>query len=291
MSVLDDFPDVYEAKVIADSVNSCGNRMTTMSWTFPRFILAEVNTHRMLSKNASSSRYMPVESIIQKVENTPALPAFWGSDKKGMVAGDELEGDDLDYAKWHWNDARRYAIQKTKILQINGLYRGLTNRLLEPWMPCTIIISGTNGWANLFALRCHPAAQHEFQRIANLARTARDASVPRLLKHGEWHLPFIDEDLRDCKCEAYIEEAKKCSAIRCARASRYSAEGETTVERDLKSYNNLVNSNPPHASPFEHVAMALDNSEHHRNLRGFLPMRVDIPNDYQEDNLYEGPTQ
>jgi hypothetical protein len=65
------------AKIVADSLSIHGDRLTTLLITFPRFILAEVNTHRMLSKNTSSSRAIPFEKMIQSVEKDPFIPIAW----------------------------------------------------------------------------------------------------------------------------------------------------------------------------------------------------------------------
>ena len=49
----------YHAEVLIDSVNPAGQRLTTFVLRFPRFVLSEFNTHRMFSRNASSSRAIP----------------------------------------------------------------------------------------------------------------------------------------------------------------------------------------------------------------------------------------
>ena len=68
------------AKVIADSKNEFGNRITTMIVTFPRFILAELNTHRMMSRNSASSRAIPFEKMLEAVSNNPFIPIAWQKD-------------------------------------------------------------------------------------------------------------------------------------------------------------------------------------------------------------------
>ena len=65
------------AQVVADSVDTRGNRLTSLLVTFPRIILAETNTHRMLSKNTSSSRAIPFKKMVESVQNDPFVPIAW----------------------------------------------------------------------------------------------------------------------------------------------------------------------------------------------------------------------
>jgi len=48
------------AKIIQDS-RSGSNRITTFELEYPRFIHAELLTHRQFSRNSASSRAIPVE--------------------------------------------------------------------------------------------------------------------------------------------------------------------------------------------------------------------------------------
>jgi hypothetical protein len=75
-----------QATVIADSVNLMGDRLTTMVLTYHRMIHSEFMTHRMLSKNSSSSRAIPVEKMIALVESQEVYPLHWGRNCKGMSA-------------------------------------------------------------------------------------------------------------------------------------------------------------------------------------------------------------
>ena len=66
-----------EAKIIADSISPQNNRLTTFLVTFPRIILSEINTHRMFSRNTSSSRAIPFEKMVGAVQNDPFVPIAW----------------------------------------------------------------------------------------------------------------------------------------------------------------------------------------------------------------------
>jgi hypothetical protein len=66
------------AKVIADSIADGCPRLITLQLRYPRFIHSEFMTHRAFSRNASSSRAIPVERLIQDVIDDPAMPVYWG---------------------------------------------------------------------------------------------------------------------------------------------------------------------------------------------------------------------
>lgn len=65
------------ATIVADSLNPQGDRLISVLCTFPRIILSEVNTHRMLSKNTSSSRAIPFNKMLEAVQNDPFIPIAW----------------------------------------------------------------------------------------------------------------------------------------------------------------------------------------------------------------------
>src|SRR4051794_37124536 len=89
----------FEAKVLADSVSPAGHRLTTLEATFPRFVLAEFNTHRVFSRNSASSRAIPVAKQLRRVLDDPYVPIEFGSNKPGMQAGPALSGGDRDAAE------------------------------------------------------------------------------------------------------------------------------------------------------------------------------------------------
>lgn len=146
---------MIQAKVIADSKNEFGNRITTMVITFPRIILAEFNTHRMFSRNSASSRAIPFEKMLKSVEENPFIPIAWQKDHKGMQGTEYLTAPiDLAYANDIWLEARDRAVKSAKALNKGSkVTKQLCNRLLEPFMYHTIIVTGTE-WENFFALRC-----------------------------------------------------------------------------------------------------------------------------------------
>lgn len=269
----------YSAKVLLDSVSPAGSRLTTMEVTFPRFILPEVNTHRMFSRNSASSRAIPVKKLIDRVRRDPFIPDYWGANQAGMQASVELQGWRRWVARQTWWLASRGAVALAKFFNWLGLHKQLTNRVLEPFAWHTVLISSTE-WANFFALRAHPDAQPEIQTLAKLMIEAYNNSTPKLLMHGEWHLPLVPdfEDLFVLEGHS-IEDIKKISAGRCARVSYLTHDGEHDPEKDIELCERLVASG--HMSPMEHVARPsrLAN-EFYGNFKGWLQMRKGIPNEH-----------
>lgn len=262
------------AEIIADSVNPCGDRLTTFVLTYHRMIHSEFMTHRMLSKNSSSSRAIPVEKMIKLVEEQEVYPLHWGKNQKGMSARKELEGDALLAAKHWWKTNREMAIAQAKIGIEIGLHKQIINRILEPYSTITVICSGTE-YQNFFNQRCHPDAQPEIQALANAMKAAYDASEPHELIAGEWHTPFLDDlEKSDWKHTSIgIQNSIKIAVGRCARVSYLNHDGVRSVEDDIKLHDRLLSSKPAHLSPFEHCAISLPNSDRKANFTGFQSYR------------------
>lgn len=143
------------AKIIADSVDPRGHRLVSFIITFPRYILAELNTHRMLSKNSASSRAIPFEKLLKSVEENPFIPIAWQKEHTGMQGYEYIIDEELiNQCRLNWLGAKDKAIQFAKDANYNlQVTKQLCNRLLEPFMWHTVLISGTE-WENFFALRC-----------------------------------------------------------------------------------------------------------------------------------------
>lgn len=249
------------ARVIADSINPNGDRLTTVEAVFNRWILAEVNTHRMLSRSSASSRAIPVSRVIRQVWADPAGPVHWGGNQAGMQARSELAGWRRAAARRIFRLARLPAIAAAWLLVRIGLHKQVANRILEPWVWHTAVLSATE-WENFFRLRLHPDAQPEFQELARCVRDAMDSSAPRALEWGCWHQPYIEaQDWVNAARAAFrpgddavVPETALVSAARCAAVS-YVRQGEDRDPRkDVALAARLRDSG--HWSPFEHVAVA-----------------------------------
>ncbi len=245
---------MFNAKILADSTNTLGNRLITMEMTYPRFVHAEHLRHRMFSFNVASSRAIPVEKMIEQVEKNPVIPIHWGKAQKGMQAYEELNGGEAALSEIAWQTARRDCIYWAMCMLEYGLHKQIINRILEPWMWCTVICTGNIGaWNNFWALRCHPEAEPHIRKIAEMTECIARNNVSHQLAEGEWHLPLIGFDGDG---ELSFEDAVKVSAGRCARVSYLTHDGKRDVQADIALHDRLIASK--HFSPTEHQAQCDD---------------------------------
>lgn len=289
------------AKVILDSISPEDIRLITLQLRYPKFIHGEFMTHRVFSRNASSSRAIPVERLIQDVLEEPAMPVFWGKNRPGMQAVEEMSEAERFTAIGNWLEARDSAVDHARRMARFGLHKQLVNRIIEPWCHINVIITSTD-WANFFALRRHKDAQPEMKALADAAFEAVFESIPNKLKPGEWHLPYTDYNQQLGLTKLTQQDFIKASVARCARVSYLTHEGKKpSIEEDLKLYERLVGSSPLHASPAEHQATpdfevtpeaAGDRNydwlrwkypEQHGNLRGWRQYRKMLPKECVRD--------
>jgi thymidylate synthase ThyX len=256
----------YHAEVLLDSVNPAGLRLTTFVLRFPRFVLSEFNTHRMFSRNASSSRAIPTARLMQQLREDPVIPVEWGRNQSGMQAREVLDAEGARLAEAEWLQARDAALAHAEQLRATGVHKQIVNRVLEPWMWASVIVSSTT-YENFFTLRCHPDAQPEIKRLADLMRAAFAASRPTPRAAGEWHLPFVGPD----DAGLSIEERKQVSVARCARVSYLTHVGTRDIEADRQLHQRLLDAG--HWSPFEHVAMAAADDTCFNNFSGWQAYR------------------
>lgn len=255
--------------MLADSVSPAGIRLTTLEVRFPRFVLSEWNTHRVFSRNSASSRAVPTNKMIERVLQDPAMPLEWGVNKAGMSASDALPPQQAEEAKREWLRARDSAVEHVRVLQQFNVHKQVINRILEPFMWHTVIVSATE-WDNFFSLRIAPSAQPEIRAAAEATRDAIAQSTPRRVEIGEWHLPLVQDDERGLDSELLL----KVSAARCARVSYLTHDGKRDVAKDVELCERLLADR--HLSPFEHVATPSGDGEFHANFRGWIQMRKAI---------------
>ena len=303
------------AIVVADSINQQGDRLTSLLITFPRILLSEVNTHRMLSKNTSSSRAIPFHKMVESVKNDPFIPIAWQKHHKGMQ-GNEYFKNPVNLIE-DWIKARDSAIFISKDLHDgSGVTKQLCNRLLEPFMWTTMLITGSKeGWENFFNLRCpqykihqgtykskKEALQHGLSNgelknwsdldwlqnneghaeihIMTLSEAIYDSiqeSNPKVLQEGDWHIPMIS-DLESLKLST--DDQIKLSVGRAANTS-YTVVGdgkELTLEQAIKIHNKCKELN--HSSVFEHCARAMSDEEYVNHIKG-VPDMID----YEKDEI------
>lgn len=324
-----------KATVIADSKNEFGQRIVTLVVTFPRYLLAEFNTHRMLSRNSASSRAIRFEKMVQSIQDTPFVPSRWQKDHPGMQGTEYFTNDEIlhiphtrlrqvedlpavDGLQKLWLRVRDNIVSEAKNLSHLRVTKQIINRLLEPFMYHTCLVTATE-WENFFALRAHEAAEINFQALAELMLEAINASEPVQLKGGEWHIPFGDK-FNDAELAEYTRYAPvssnipeflkehdelrvKLATVRCARISYNTQDNDSTIAKDLELHDRLALSG--HWSAFEHCAQAMSQKdfeswgnftgwdykyhENHNlgwcgNFQGFIQYRKMFPNENRQDS-------
>jgi thymidylate synthase ThyX len=256
---------IPEVTILADSWNTAtADRLTTfLLANFPKCILAELNTHRMLSRNAGSVRAMPVLKTIEQVQRNPFVP-LWTRNVKGMVGADDLNVETKERGTELWLEARDKAVNIALKLSLNDVAKQNVNRVLEPFMTVPVIVSATE-WENFFRLRTAPDTQPEFRLFAIEMERQKNEHHAKELAPGEWHIPLAPEALE-------FADRLKTSVAMCARGSYGSFLAEPSLAKDTGLHDKLGDS--CHWSPFEHQAEAVDKSVvDTANYRGFRSYR------------------
>jgi hypothetical protein len=273
---------MYSAKIVADSIMPAGHRLTSMEVVMPRIILAEFNTHRMLSRNSASSRAIPFKKMVEVVKSNPFIPLKWLQDHSGMQGIVYITNSfGISMRTGQWLEARDKAIEWATVLneRVNyvggstnykavaltdeeggaGITKQLCNRLLEPFMWHTVLCSATE-YENFFALRAEGAAEIHMQKVAETMLKCMNTSVPRKLLAGEWHIPYGDGILISGigGLEFNTMEVVKIATAKCAQVSY------TVVDQEGKpmDYAKLIALHDRlaasgHFSPFEHCARVM----------------------------------
>ena len=298
-----------EAKIIADSISPQGHRITSMLLTYPRFIHAELMTHRMFSRNSASSRAIPFEKMVKMVEEDPFIPIAWQKSHVGMQGNDYIQTDDgLYVVNKYWLEARDKAVKAAKDLYSCNITKQLCNRLLEPFMWHTVLVTATE-WGNFFELRCpklyhaatgltynslkdwnnvdkeiqyngltclHPEnssqAEIHMQALAENMWDAMNESSPKELKEGEYHIPFGDK-ITDEGIWSFISHEDEIEAIQCkiavARCARLSY---MTFDGKIDYEKDIKLHDQllkdKHFSPFEHVTRCMSDEEYTSLIKG-----------------------
>lgn len=238
---------MFSANVIADSLG-CRSRLTTMEITYPRIIHAEMLRHRVFSRNTASSRAIPIARVIEQVRTNPFIPLHWGAAQGGMQAYTEVNDEAQADATALWLEQSRVACLAAETMSKNlGLHKQVVNRLLEPWVWATEIVTASQ-WTNFFHLRCHEAAEPHCQKIAYMMREALEDSTPVKLGIGDWHIPFGSDMSPDFKATDRL----KIATARLARTSYIKHNNVKELQDDIDRHDSLATSG--HWSPFEHCA-------------------------------------
>lgn len=271
----------------------------TFELTYPRYIHSEFMTHRVFSRNASSSRAIPVRRVIEQVRNNPVMPPKVFMNQKGMVG--ETEADEVTTTAFHalWKEAADNACKTAEMMERLGIHKQHVNRILEPFQFIKVIVTATE-WYNFFALRLAPDAQPEIRQLARVIYDEMDryrnkevgvleVSIPRKdcpdifarmgadKVHTIVSLPYItDEDINEIGKDNY-RQLMKISAARCARVSYNNHDGsKPDLEKDMKLYDHLYEGR--HLSPMEHACIQDPDYRKYANLNGWKSLRYLVEN-------------
>ncbi len=240
------------ARVVAASY-SLKSDVEIITWEleYPRIIHSELMTHRVFSRNAASSRAIPIAKVLEQVRNNPAMPVHWGKNQAGMQAKEELTGEDLDAVIAAWEMSALGASGWAENMQKANAHKQVVNRILEPYQFIKVVLTTTEV-DNWFWLRLHEDADPTIQELARCMRSSWLLSRAAYLKPGQWHMPYFEDGVWYEGCGTSLEDALKISSSCCAQVSFRSL--DDSLEKANKVFGKLIESEPVHASPTEHQA-------------------------------------
>lgn len=235
-----------EVTMIKDSISRRGIRLSTMHLRYWRPIHSELMTHRVFSRNARSSRAVPVMTLMKE---EIFIPEF-GMNRPGMQSTDQASPQLQNKWASEWEELANICRSFVGKWQYEGMHKQWANRPLE-WFGWIDVLVSSTYWDNFWALRLDETAQPELRILAERMAEVMTNSHPQLLQPNEWHLPYITDEE---KTQYDMDELCKLSTARCARLSYKPFDGNANYEAELERYRKLVISEPVHASPAEHQA-------------------------------------
>lgn len=261
--------------VVVDSIEYVGEEEVfdiSVSSDYHNFLANGITVHNCFSRNASSSRAVPVERTIQNILNDPWVPSDVYKNCKGMQGKDIVNEDDYDIFCEEWQDAAFKAIEVAHKMIDNGFHKQHINRILEPFTKIKVIVTATE-WSNFFDLRLSPDADPEIQHLAKAIKMAMDAvsnTYTYINAHGGRTLPYVSFDEMDAIDDLRI--LTLISAARCARVSYLNHDGsKPDILKDLALAKRLIDSG--HMTPFEHQCRYSFDAGFQYNLRDFQSAR------------------
>lgn len=240
------------SEILEDSTFK-GSRLTTYLVNVPKFIIAEISKHRVLSMSVASSRAVKTESLIAMMDY---IPTFWGKNESGMQASKELTPSNKELAKECYHKTKLEVAEKATCLNNLGVSKQTVNRLIENFCHVKCLITGTEFY-NFFNLRSEYNAEPNLCYLATIMLEQYLSNKPKPLEAGQWHIAMIKESEKDCS----IEEKLVKSAARCARTSYNNFYGKDDYPADLRLWNQLKTNG--HWSTMEHQAQATKKLEEH----------------------------
>lgn len=274
-----------EVQIIADSVGQRSGRITTFELTYPRIIHSEFMTHRLFSRNAMSSRAVPIKKMVELMQNNLAMPVRFGANQSGMqdkgfehdgrvIMPEEFKAPGPVLGREAWQYAATVMGRVALAMDKAGYHKQIANRLIEPFQMMKTVMTTTE-MENFLWLRVDADADPTIEVLANLMKEALDNSEPEWLQPGVWHTPYVDHvygfgpegdahifegycvlDENDRPVMLTEEEALRISASCCGQVSYRRL--DSTKDKALDIYTRLVAGKKVHASPFEHQAREIE---------------------------------
>lgn len=243
------------AKIVAHSKCAVtGQEIITWEIEYWRPVLAELNKHRVFSKNDQSSRAVPLDQAIKRCWNDPFYPIYWGSKKSGMSAGKELKGLKKSIAKVSWWAASKAACVAAWCMDKVGFHKQHAARVLEPFLTMKGVLTTTE-IDNFFWLRIDAEAQPEIDELARLMKSCLNESVPYSLLSGDWHMPYYRNGIWTPEHSTPLQKAIEISASSCAQVSFRKL--DQSLEKIERVWSRLVEGDKLHAVCLEHPATPL----------------------------------
>ena len=235
------------AKVILDAQPELGHRITTLEVTMPKFLVAQLNTHRALVKNSASSRAIPITQFIRTILKSPVTPANYNmpANASGMIPKSHLKGIKKLLSIALWNTGMYLNVGIAYLQHKLGLHKAWANRPLEAYYYTKVLITATE-WDNFFNLRIHKDAQDAMCEVASRIKEAIDTSKPKPVSTGSWYLPYVG--ILENPTQDEIDISVSC----CAQVSYRTL--DTSPDKAKRVVSKLLGETP-HWSPFEHIAV------------------------------------
>ena len=280
-------------EIVADSVDIRGNRITTFELIFPRIVLAEFLTHRLFSRNSSSSRAIPVKRMNEMILEDVAMPVHFGKNQAGMQdAGEHSELIIGQYtpSEW-WRMAVETMVDFSNEFDKAGYHKQVCNRLVEFGQHMKIVMTSTC-MDNWFNLRNHHDADPTIHALALCTLESYRESTPRVLNAGEWHTPYYSEGFWSEHAHGLdssgvsLQDALMISASCCAQVSYRRL--DDTLEKARIIYARLVETQPVHASPTEHQATPIEVDDDYKFAVPFYEWPEGVTHMDKEGNLWSG---
>lgn len=260
-----------------------GTKITTLLLEYPRIIHSQLLTHRVFSKNSSSTRAIPISKSIDQIKKKPAN-YIWTHNQPGMQ-GKII--DDLMLFQAIEKQYREFMQKTFSFVELLGMptqeggygvHKQHAGRFLEPFQNIRVCLTSTE-WDNWDWLRYDVESQPEIELLAIKIKEARETGYYMPLDSGEYHVPFV-ERVRDSETGnlSYfisndlgeieiltLEQAISISQSCCAQTSYRVL--DFSIEKAVKIIDTLFKGRKVHASPTEHQATPIHNG---LNKLGFV---------------------